>query len=471
MPFQLAPIRPKRLPRLILLLVSGVVFFVFLTPYSLDLFGPPPGLSLVRDALGYEPQAPFPSQSKSAKKQQQRKPNLVYDLGHFKPEHRSAAKVVKPAATPKAGAPQEKGTLDQVQSRCPDPFKPAPRSLNVKDFDMTLCEDIQSSHPDFKVSACPAPSYPTCNAFFLVVERKDLDACDAAYKEPVSSNKKDAALVKSSSGPDTFQVLVTGSERYSVSKHIGYDNLEAPCRYIYPVTLSNTGDFSLQILHLYELWHGQADYMAIEPGAKMYYGPKDTVDAEGKHTPPLPRIIQDPLFEDEQGFSSAKLPKGILCPKTCPRYSFTANPQNSPTGSLRVLSDSKARYDALPLCSRLEPIAGAYFPDPTPVQNKSLPIVPFRWHPLGCRLSQSNVKMLDGEKGLAARKQCLGTTRRRVVFQGDSHTRMSYDALMPRLRDLGDELPIYVSFVISTAPVFPSRASLKHSAQRRVKPK
>lgn len=454
---RLANIRPKRLPRLFLLLTAAVVTFVLLTPFSLQTFGPPPGSRVVKNWLGYD-QAPGPlrsalaqSPAESLSNSKKKKPNVVIDLQRFKPKPAAVVDQQEEAQAKPAGAQRPSKATAPT---CPDPFKAPAHPLQdpSKTFDATLCQDLEASSPDFKVSACPpvqpasATATPVpCNAFFLVVERTDVGTCEAAYNEPISSYKKDADALKRETGPDTFQVLISGSERYSVSRHVGYDNLNAPCRYVYPVQLSNAGPFTLQVLHVYDLWHGHADYMATKPGSQQYFGAKDTVDAEGLHTPPVPRIVQTTLFPDSpEGISSTVLPSIIQCPDTCQTYKFKANPDNSATGSVRVLSDLSARYNALPLCSQQEPITGAYFPDPTPVQNTSLPIVPFRWHPLGCRLLSQNVKMLDGEKGLAARKQCLGQSVRQVVFQGDSHTRMSYDGLVPRLRDLGDEQAVYV---------------------------
>lgn len=456
----------RKLPRLLfLLLLAGSVLF-FLAPASLRTFGPPPGLSYFKGSLpqGWKLDGQVPEDALLAEPSGDRKQPVVLDLDRFRPQKQTPGKIT--TSTQVAAIP---ALTKAARNSCPDPFRSAPLPLTKRQLDLDGCEEVATLSQDFKVSVCPALASAgvNCNNFFVVIERNDLDACEEAYKEPISMYKDNAAEIKRTTGPDTFQLFITGTERWATSQHIGYSAISAPCRYIYPVTLSNAGTFNLQIHHLWDLWHGDADFMAPKPGGKDYYTNKQK-NNKG-HIPLTPRKIQNALFAETDGIPSSLLPSSILCPPSCKQYAFNANPDNSVTGSLRTLSGAITRYNAQPLCSRVDAIQGAYFPDPTPVQNTSLPIVQYRWHPLGCKLSPKNSLMLDGKNGIAARKQCLGEKQRTIVFDGDSHTRISYDALMPRLRGDGEGKPVYVRLPCIVPKWCFSHPSLTCRARQKLK--
>lgn len=441
---------------MLLLLFLGACVFLVLTPASLRFFGPPPGLGHLQDLLGFTNGTAFNAVSKG--QEMFKDSSTVLDFALFKPH--------KPAVNNNInnGGDTAHSRLS-ASSSCPDPFRSPPlppMSLeHATDLASDRCQPLDTVTGDFTISVCPAlPGY-SCNSFFVVVQRTDSQICSTDYAEaPLSAYKQDADDIRQSTGPDTFQVMITGSERYATSRHTGYDKDLAPCRYVYPVTLSNAGSFYLQVHQIWDEWHGDADKMARTRGSQEFFGAKDTVGDDGHHVPPVPRLIQRELLTGGiDGVSSTALPAVMQCSASCQKHAFTANSRSSPTGSVRILDDNTSRYSALPLCSMTDPIKGAYFPDPTPVQNASLPIVPYRWHPLGCRLSHSNVELLNGKLGRDRREQCL-TPPRRIVFDGDSHTRMSYDALIPRLKDDGDALPIFVS---TSSALHPQRCQLTES--------
>lgn len=207
-----------------------------------------------------------------------------------------------------------------------------------------------------------------------------------------------------------------------------YDS-KTPCQYIYPVQLSNGGEWSLQIYHNYKDWQHLSE---------LPYEKAESSHVSVKYD--FPALLSFPLLYGKDGIKSSELPAFASCSSDCKVWRFQKSlGEGQPTGSARVISPI---VDTLPLCSKQNPIVGAYFPDETPVQDPDSPYIRFKWHPLGCQLSRDNLKMLDGTQGAEMRQRCLSKARR-VMFQGDSHTRMSFDALLPRLRVNGTDLPVF----------------------------
>ena len=149
-----------------------------------------------------------------------------------------------------------------------------------------------------------------------------------------------------------------------------------------------------------------------------FWFPKDKTDR--KTTPLVPYLLDEPLLPGPDGVSSSTfdLPSGVLCPVgACTRYAFPEREGDGPTGSVRSLVSSETERH-LPICSRTDVIPGAYYPDPTPLwQNHTTTQIKYRWSPLGCRLSDRNMAMLDGANGNEARAQCL-KKKRTILFDG-----------------------------------------------------
>lgn len=149
----------------------------------------------------------------------------------------------------------------------------------------------------------------------------------------------------------------------------------------------------------------------------------------------------------EGGVTSRDLPQPFSCPSTCTSYGFADHPRPR-------LLPATPQASSLPFCSTTEPIPHAYFPDPSPFKHDvHRDTAPFRPHPLGCRLAEQDVALLDTETTDRARRECLGLQPRRIVIQGDSHGRMLYDSLIPRLLGKGEK-PAYVRCLPSTCRVF-----------------
>jgi hypothetical protein len=139
-------------------------------------------------------------------------------------------------------------------------------------------------------------------------------------------------------------------------------------------------------------------------------------------------VLDEPLTN--AAVTSQDLP--VACPATCPTYTI-ADAQLLP-----------ASREPTPLCSTTDVIPHAVLPDAKPYQaNERVHPIPLRAEPLGCRFSPSDIALLDIETAPAARAACLDQMERRIVIQGDSHGRMLYDSLMPRLVGKGAR-PTYV---------------------------
>lgn len=129
-----------------------------------------------------------------------------------------------------------------------------------------------------------------------------------------------------------------------------------------------------------------------------------------------------------EGLPSTSLSSKIRCPASCRVYSFPERSSNLPTGSIRSLEGS----ENLPLCGTTEDIVGVYLPDPSPIrQNEEVPLVPYRFQPLGCRFHPANLAILDGANGKLQRQKCFAQTEnKRVIFQ------VCNAALRPGLADI-----------------------------------
>ncbi|KAG9061210.1 hypothetical protein KI688_007548 [Linnemannia hyalina] len=111
----------------------------------------------------------------------------------------------------------------------------------------TECMPVETEHPDFSADICFSPF--VCNEGLVRVRRRDRQQCkEANLKYPISGNSTHDAFHRQFSGPDSFHVVFSGSEKLSPPDwyHAGQ------CLYVFPFHISNPGRLSLDITHLYD---------------------------------------------------------------------------------------------------------------------------------------------------------------------------------------------------------------------------
>jgi hypothetical protein len=140
--------------------------------------------------------------------------------------------------------------LTGPHTRCPNFHAPASAIPPIAHAHQT-CSSIPSNTPDFAIQLCHDPNL--CNAFTLRIRRSDEALCERTendVKEQKLSN--DPVLdgyIKSTLGPDTFEILVDGAERLGMT----VPTYEGGCRWRFDVQLRNAGPVYLKAWHLYEV--------------------------------------------------------------------------------------------------------------------------------------------------------------------------------------------------------------------------
>ncbi|KAF9429833.1 hypothetical protein BGZ94_009295 [Podila epigama] len=295
------------------------------------------------------------------------------------------------------------------------------------------CTPLESKHPDFSADICFSPY--TCNEGLVRVRRRDRASCIAANQlYPVSGNATHDAFHRQFSGPDSFHVVFSGSEKLSPPDwyHAGQ------CLYVFPFHISNPGKLSLDITHLYDSFGAVAEQKDEWPTLKnqKIISNQPLEVCRGCQTRVAP-----PRFPTLQDASS-----GIR------RYEGSGDGIVNAAGFLAGSASSlRNRYESynlervgvglggggsssngqsvvltpdpdLPLCSRELAVQGAWLPA-HPLDRQSWRQSNYTWIPLGCRYD----KPLD--------VTCLQRKKKaqKILFQGDTHLREAMTSLLNRL--------------------------------------
>ncbi|KAF9923948.1 hypothetical protein FBU30_005997 [Linnemannia zychae] len=304
------------------------------------------------------------------------------------------------------------------------------------------CVPIESVHPDFSADICFSPYM--CNEGLVRIRRRDRLQCkEANMRYPISGNATHDAFHRQFSGPDSFHVVFSGSEKLSPPDwyHAGQ------CHYIFPFHISNPGKLSLDIIHLYDNFGAVVEQSKEWPVLQR----KKVVDSlpleicrgcpshVARPRFPSPITFNDmkkDIGEENEEITSSlsdridKLPNGgdtdrpsILTLGMSGGSSLRNRYQSYTSGKNqydKLLMDEN--YDNLPLCSRDHAIQGAWLPA-HPLDKQSWRRANYTWTPLGCRLG----KPLD--------KTCLARNKggSKVLFQGDTYLRVAMEDLLRRL--------------------------------------
>ncbi|KAF8952996.1 hypothetical protein BGZ52_002587 [Haplosporangium bisporale] len=273
------------------------------------------------------------------------------------------------------------------------------------------CTPLASKHPDFSADICFSPY--TCNEGLVRVRRRDRTACMAANRMyPISGNATHDAFHRQFSGPDSFHVVFSGSEKLSPPDwyHAGQ------CLYVFPFHISNPGKLSLDITHLYD------NFGAIVEQADEW-----------------------PVLRNQKVVSNLPLEVCRGCPARVAPPRFPVHHEGSPGIERRErehgfnagsTSNNRNRYDSysllenngvltpdpdLPLCSREVASQGAWLPA-HPLDKQGWRWSNYTWTPLGCRYNMP----LDAS--------CLQRKKsKKILFQGDTHLREVMANLLSRL--------------------------------------
>ncbi|KAG0090917.1 hypothetical protein BGZ92_001889 [Podila epicladia] len=248
------------------------------------------------------------------------------------------------------------------------------------------CTPLDSKHPDFSA------------------------ACTAANQMyPISLNATHEAFHRQFSGPDSFHVVFSGSEKLSPPDwyHAGQ------CLYVFPFHISNPGKLSLDITHLYDNFGGVVE-----------------------------QTEEWPVLRNQKVVSSVPLEvcRGCQTRIAPPRFpihdGLRRTERREHAGFIvRSASNLRNRYESfnlenavmipdpdLPLCSRELAVQGAWLPA-HPLDRQSWRQSNYTWTPLGCKYD----KPLDAS--------CLQRKKsaKKILFQGDTHLREAMGNLLSRL--------------------------------------
>ncbi|KAL1715257.1 hypothetical protein EV715DRAFT_275970 [Schizophyllum commune] len=296
--------------------------------------------------------------------------------------------------------------LARLQSSGPDPC-PSPDLAALPILhDLQTCEEVPSALPEFRTELCRAPT--SCSAFTLRIARTIPRACEAALVSNMHAPSDETqweAWMEAERGPDGFYLRVDGAQRYATERAVH----EGSCAYRMDVVLQNPGRVYLTAAHYYE------DYNA--------YNERNATWAEN---------LDRPLFSQPIEFDA--------CDPSCLAYKpHLLNPARSTLaldGASRATSDLLSSPDAdLPACESDDPIPGVYVPHHPldalypPVSYPAGHKVPvhgrYRFAPEGCRFRHAGLRF--GDPSLCTERA------ERVLFIGDSHGRVAYDAMVHRL--------------------------------------
>ncbi|KAG0246378.1 hypothetical protein BGX31_002679 [Mortierella sp. GBA43] len=288
-------------------------------------------------------------------------------------------------------------SLDHLQQPlCPRFYKYDRQKLLL--LEPNECMPLPSEHPEFSADICFSPF--TCNEGLVRVRRRDRELCKKAnLRYPISGNATHDAFHRQFSGPDSFHVVFSGSEKLSPPDwyHAGQ------CLYVFPFHISNPGKLTLDIVHLYDNYGAVAEQTDTWPVLKQQ------------------KVISNLPLEVCRG-----CPSRVAQPRF-PMASEEAHESRVMKGRYQPYSSrgpitGTGKESELPLCSRDMAVQGVWLPA-HPSDKQSWRRANYTWTPLGCTFG----KPLD-QTCLKRRKSAL-----KVLFQGDTQLRVAIEHLLRRL--------------------------------------
>ncbi|KAK3848377.1 MAG: hypothetical protein J3R72DRAFT_428885 [Linnemannia gamsii] len=307
------------------------------------------------------------------------------------------------------------------------------------------CTPVESEHPDFSVDVCFSPYM--CNEGLVRVRRRDRLQCkEANLRYPISGNSTHDAFYRQFSGPDSFHVVFSGSEKLSPPDwyHAGQ------CLYVFPFHISNPGKLSLEITHLYDNFGAVVEQSKEWPvlQRKVVVSNLPLEVCRGCPTRVARPRFLSPLSESDSDTVARQKGTQESSKETdlAGQLGALANTDRSSLLALGMSSGSSLRnryqaytsgrnranqyenlvvdenFDRLPLCSREHSVQGVWLPA-HPLDKQSWRHANYTWTPLGCRFG----KPLD-KTCLAGKKDPL-----KILFQGDTHLRVAMKDLLRRL--------------------------------------
>ncbi|KAG0305734.1 hypothetical protein BGZ98_003655 [Dissophora globulifera] len=309
--------------------------------------------------------------------------------------------------------------LDHLQQPlCPRFYKYDRQKLQL--LEPRECTPIPSEHPDFSADVCFSPFM--CNEGLVRVRRRDREQCkEANLRYPISGNATHDAFHRQFSGPDSFHVVFSGSEKLSPPDwyHAGQ------CLYVFPFHISNPGKLSLDITFLYNNFGAVVDQTDDWPELKRQ---KIISNLPLEICRGCPSRVAQPRFSisNDEGDDSVSTEFA-----SSTKDDESAGSGTAPNMRNRYMEFSLARAKSsaltpdtinLPLCSRTMAVQGAWLPA-HPQDKLSWRRANYTWTPLGCTYD----KPLD--------KTCLRRRRNalKILFQGDTQLRAATEQLLRRL--------------------------------------
>jgi len=228
---------------------------------------------------------------------------------------------------------------------------------------------------------------------------------------PISGNATHDAFHRQFSGPDSFHVVFSGSEKLSPLDwyHAGQ------CLYVFPFHISNPGKLSLDITHLYDNFGAIVEQTEEWPVLRNQKVVSKLPLEVCRGCPTRVAPSRFPIHEGGPGIERHEREHGL-------NTGSTSNLRNR-YESFGFLENNEAMMpdSDLPLCSREVAIQGAWLPA-HPLDKQSWRRSNYTWTPLGCRYD----KPLDAS--------CLQRKKaKKILFQGDTHLREVMANLLSRL--------------------------------------
>ncbi|KIO33629.1 hypothetical protein M407DRAFT_231788 [Tulasnella calospora MUT 4182] len=294
------------------------------------------------------------------------------------------------------------GALPPTLHSCPSPYDVGRPPVT---HDGQSCEHIPSNNDAFDMELCHQ-TY-TCNEFTFRIRRTNLTACMASEGGPNPSLDPELSKwIRDTRGPDAFLVRTDGAERYATIS----DTYEGNCSYAFDIRLKNPGTVYLQV------WWTFSNYQAYSETDERW---------------------------PEQHLSLVDSPIALsICPSNCVP---TPPTRLLPNATVMTIPSSSPGDRSPPACSGSAPIRGSYlpahpldilYPPVTLPQGHNYPIIGrYNLIPESCRWKHAGVRFSDRIE------QCTDK-KRKVLFFGDSHGRVAWDAMVYRLSGHQDILTV-----------------------------
>ncbi|KAI5475537.1 hypothetical protein MNV49_001198 [Pseudohyphozyma bogoriensis] len=289
--------------------------------------------------------------------------------------------------------------LNTLRSRtsysCPSPSSPRPP---LDTTTLTPFAPLASTSPLFDLSL--AYSATSCNAFVVLITRKDRKVCNvAATNYWPSRDLKDLNYIKHTLGPDGFQIRVDGAERLALDTPTAFDRER--CEYRWEFVLRNAGPVWLDAMHLYENYDGFME--------------------SSNHT--ISRLMS-PLLSSPLELS--------VCHSSCHTTTLTTV---GPASRSVFPPPPSSPLQKLPSCTGPDPVSGSYFPTslestlypphPLPIAQGQTTAGRYGFVPTSCAWDHDGLRGRDHSRCLEG--------KHRALLLGDSHARGVFDNAKFRL--------------------------------------